>query len=165
LSKKKFTAGLESLFTEGEAVADELQQEDSSLLFPSEEKVEKESRNTATTKRSSKNFTDDMQDFLTDTFEESFERQMAKRKEKPSPNKIIKKRSRRPISGLDLLIRSTVEASGMDIDEKKSRRITLVFDTDKLDKLRSIARDKQTYLKDIIDEIVSEFIDDYEKLA
>lgn len=161
MSKKKFTAGLESLFTEGDAVADELQQEDSSLLFPSEGKLKKEKKEKK--KKSSKNFTDDMQDFLTDTFEESFERQMAKRKEKPSPNKIIKKRSRRPISGLDLLIRSTVEATGMEVDEKKSRRITLVFDTDKLNKLRSIARDKQTYLKNIIDDIVSEFIDDYEK--
>lgn len=161
MSKKKFTAGLESLFTEGDAVADELQQEDSSLLFPSEGKLKKGKKEKK--KKSSKNFTDNMQDFLTDTFEESFERQMAKRKEKPSPNKIIKKRSRRPISGLDLLIRSTVEATGMEMDEKKSRRITLVFDTDKLDKLRSIARDKQTYLKNIIDDIVSEFIDDYEK--
>lgn len=162
MSKKKFTAGLESLFSEGD-VANEMHQEDSSLLFPSEDSGEKKQKKPREApKRSGKNFTDDMQGFLADTFEESFERQMAQRKEKPSPNKIIKKRSRRPVSGLDLLIRSTVEASSVEVDAKKSRRITLVFDVDKIDKLRSIARDKKTYLKDIIDEIVSEFIDEYD---
>ena len=162
MSKKKFTVGLESLFQE-EDVAGEQQQEGSALLFPPEPKTVKGKKSKkGAKKKSSKNFTDDMQDFLIDSFEESFERQMAKRSEKPSPNKIIKKRSKRPRSGLDLLIRSTVNPSTIEFDEHETKRITLVFDIKKLEKLRSIARDKRTYLKDIIDEIVGEFIDDYE---
>jgi hypothetical protein len=50
----------------------------------------------------------------------------------------------------------------MRIGPGNTRRLTLVFDESKLNKLKSIARMERSYLKDIIDEIVESFIKEYE---
>lgn len=71
----------------------------------------------------------------------------------------------RPGTGLDMLIRRTVERG--EIEEEKStgtKRLTVVFDKKKLKKLKSIARMEKAYLKDILGEIVGEYINKYEQL-
>jgi hypothetical protein len=50
----------------------------------------------------------------------------------------------------------------MRIGPGNTRRLTLVFDESKLNKLKSIARMERSYLNDIIDEIVESFIKEYE---
>jgi hypothetical protein len=50
----------------------------------------------------------------------------------------------------------------MRLGPGNTRRLTLVFDENKLNKLKSIARMERSYLKDIIDEIVESFIHEYE---
>jgi hypothetical protein len=50
----------------------------------------------------------------------------------------------------------------MRLGPGNTRRLTLVFDESKLNKLKSIARMERSYLKDIIDEIVESFIKEYE---
>jgi hypothetical protein len=50
----------------------------------------------------------------------------------------------------------------MRLGPGNTRRLTLVFDESKLNKLKSIARMERSYLKDIIDEIVEGFIKEYE---
>ena len=50
----------------------------------------------------------------------------------------------------------------MRLETKGTKRITLTFDPDKLEKLKTIARRERTYLRDIIDEIVAEYLDEYE---
>lgn len=113
-------------------------------------------------KVSGKDFTDSLQSFLSETFEESFERQLA---ETPKPEPEEKpKRVRRRRSSLDMLIRSTVEPTKIEIegDTPKRRKITLTFEPQKLEKLRHIARVERAMLKDIINEIVGEYIQRYE---
>jgi hypothetical protein len=159
VAKKRFTVGLESLFEEPEEKKTEGKE---LLLFHLEErkpvKVSKKSK-----KKVSKNFTDDIQSFLKEAFEDSFAEQSATQQEKPrKTSQPPKKRRRKPLSGLDSLIRKTVEPRSMDLQEKPTRRLTITFDNQKLKKLKDIARLEKTYLKDIIDEIVGDFIKEYE---
>ena len=74
----------------------------------------------------------------------------------------IKKRSSKPMEGLDALIRSTVEPK-VQFDQNATRRLTLQFDERKLEKLKTIARMEKTLLRDIIDGIVEEYIARWEK--
>ncbi|MCB0561497.1 MAG: hypothetical protein H6573_24435 [Lewinellaceae bacterium] len=161
MSKKRFTEGLESLF--GEA-AEETLQETSPLLSRTAKREEQKGEEGG--KRSSaKDFSSDLQAFLDSAFEESVEEQLEQRKKKRTPisgSAQVKKRHRKPLSGLDALIRSTVEPSSMRLETKGTKRITLTFDPDKLEKLKTIARRERTYLRDIIDEIVAEYLDEYE---
>lgn len=110
----------------------------------------------------SKNFASDLESFLEETFEESFETHLQADPSAAEVEAQIKKRNRRPMSGLDALIRSTVEPSSIEMHELPTRRVTLVFDKNKLDKLKTIARVERTYLKDIIDDIVENFLRTYE---
>ena len=75
------------------------------------------------------------------------------------------KRVRRPLSGLDALIRPPVETSSTNYDAKAKKRVSFVFERKKLEKLKKIARSKKSYLKDILGDIVSGYIDEYEKKA
>ncbi len=109
-----------------------------------------------------KNFASDLESFLEETFEESFETHLQAEQNAAEVEAQIKKRSRRPPGGLDALIRSTVEPSSIEMHELPTRRVTLVFDKNKLDKLKTIARVERTYLKDIIDDIVEDFLRTYE---
>ena len=129
---------------------------------------EKQDAEEEATKRSSsgKNFASDLQSFLQEAFDDSIERQLEERQKrdhavpaKPS----VKKKRRRPMAGLDALIRSTVDPQpGSDKDDNRPKRITLSFDPVKLEKLKDIARSQRTLLRDIIDEIVEEYLNKVE---
>ncbi len=160
MSKKRFTAGLESLLSS----PDDAALQGHAML--SAESTNAKSSNTSTEKPSpepskkaqGKRFTDDLQAFLMEAFEESFERQM---QQVPAEAE-IKKRSSKPMEGLDALIRSTVEPK-VQFDQNATRRLTLQFDERKLEKLKTIARMEKTLLRDIIDGIVEEYISRWEK--
>ncbi|MCB0644189.1 MAG: hypothetical protein KDC44_21245, partial [Phaeodactylibacter sp.] len=68
----------------------------------------------------------------------------------------------KPVSGLDVLIRRTIETTELEVNYQSKKRITFVFDREKLDKLKQIARKEKSYLKDLVDELISEYIDSYE---
>lgn len=164
MSKKKFNEGLESLFVEMER---ESAAANSALLETSDTgsrgpNLGREGGTAAQKRPVAKKFGEDMDSFLKNAFEESFERQM-RSDFSPADEAAIKRRSHRPVAGLDALIRNTVQPQEVHFDENATRRLTLVFDEQKLKKLREIARLEKTYLKDIIDEIVAEFIQTYEK--
>ena len=103
---------------------------------------------------------------------ESVVEQLSKKKDKPKKAKKSKKadapkaKKRRVIprsGGLDSLIRSTVEDSLMVIEPtSNNKRVSFVFDKSKLKKLKSIAKIKKAYLKDIIDEVVAEYLAEFE---
>lgn len=159
MAKKRFTVGLESLFedpNEDKTAGKDL------LLFPVE-KTKKNKPAKKIKKTHNKTFTADLQSFLKEAFEDSFEEQTSSQQDDFQQEKGTKKRRRKPLSGLDSLIRKTVEPKSMDLLEKPTRRLTLSFDHQKLEKLKSIARLEKTYLKNIIDEIVGEFIEEYEQ--
>jgi hypothetical protein len=68
------------------------------------------------------------------------------------------------MSGLDMLIRRTVEAGSMEVEEERDgkKRLTVTFEKKKLEKLKKIARMEKAYLKDILGDIVAEYIRKYE---
>lgn len=162
MSKKRFTEGLESIF--GEAAEDTLQ-ESSPLLSRTGRREAPKKGDEGGKRTSSKDFSADLQAFLEHAFEESVEEQLEQRRQKRTPisgSAQVKKRHRKPLSGLDALIRSTVEPGSIRLEPEGSKRITLTFDPVKLEKLKAIARRERTYLRDIIDEIVAEYLEEYE---
>jgi hypothetical protein len=63
--------------------------------------------------------------------------------------------------GLDALIRETVESSSVEVTPSNTKRVTFVFDEEKINKLKQIARLKKAYVKDIVDEIISEYLKEH----
>jgi len=162
VSKKKFKDGLESLF--GESNKGTLQEdspllEETSVVTQPEETQPKVRR--LKSKRSSKNFTSDLDSLFQEALEESLEEAANKivtDKTKVSP---ARKPKREAVFGLDALIRRTVESS-IDVEANNKKRVTFVFDKSKLMKLKKIAKVERSYLKDIIGQVMSDFIEEYE---
>ncbi|MBR9921870.1 MAG: hypothetical protein GYB31_13600 [Bacteroidetes bacterium] len=73
------------------------------------------------------------------------------------------RRKPRPKSGLDSLVRNTMENSRLAVDYGARKRVTFLFDKEKLEKLKSIAREENQYLKDIISQIVSEYLEKHKE--
>ena len=152
MAKKRFTAGMESLFGDTQ---DQSSFDQGPLL--SEKKGTKRSASNQE-KSSGKGFRENLKAFLQDAFEESLETQLEERR----TNKTKAARDIKPRGGLDALLRSTIEPTKIKLQNKPIRRLTISFYEEKLDKLKSIARSEKIYLKDIIDEIVGEYIEGYE---
>ena len=158
MSRKKFTDSIGNLF--GDDDADILSEE--SVLI-SATSVSDKKRNPQSSRAShGKNFANDLESFLREAFEESLEAH-TQGDTQAAVDTQIKKRNRRPSGGLDLLIRSTIEPIVTSDSDTHTRRVTLLFDPKKLEKLKTIARLERTYLKDIVDELVLEFIQHYEQ--
>jgi hypothetical protein len=149
MAKKRFKAGMESLF---EDHSDPIELNQDTAASP-----EKKAEEKTTQKSSGKGFRNDLKSFLQEAFEESLEQQLEQKGTTP------KKKPVKPKGGLDALLRSTIEPSKMRLQNKPVRRLTISFDEDKLAKLKQIARKERTYLKDIIDEIVGEFLASYDE--
>lgn len=179
MSKKKFKKGLESLFGDwgGEPIEDVVLELENTEDYQSEPEKPKAHAKKDSSKRANagKNFTMDLdslfQEVVQESIEEQFELKKEKEKEKkknknkkteskPQPKPEKKKRRVIPRSGgIDSLIRSTVEGSIMQIESTSNKkRVSFVFDKEKLKKLKSIAKVKKSYLKDVIDEVVAEYL-------
>ena len=163
MSKKKFTDGLESLFTTHHK---EERGEGTAFL---EGAAAPEDGGKPAVKRSSsrKDFTTDLDSLLEEALQETFAEQMQQREEMGSTPKAQvfhqQTHRRRPGSSLDMLIRRTVEKGGIEEDENTgTRRLTVTFDKEQLSKLKTIARMEKAYLKDILGSIVAEYIKKYE---
>ena len=149
MSKKKFTEGLDSLFGE---VPQDVNQQGNFTLFPVDKNPVPDED-----KGPSKNFTSDLDSFLKEAFQEAFEEsQEQARKPKAS------KKSKKSLSGLDALIRSTIEPSEITFDKKNAKRITFLIDKEKLETLRAIAKQEKAYIKDVISNIVEEYVSKYQ---
>lgn len=157
MSKKKFTEGLEILFEE--ANEEMLQEEELTILQSEEKKPAKK----ATKRSSGKEFSSDMQSFLNKSFQESLEKRL--NKENTNPNTPTKKKTRKPLSGLDFLIRNTLNEDEASIQpaELPTKRVTFVMDRQKLDKLKKIAKEERTYLREIVDQMVDIYLQEYFK--
>ena len=166
MSKKKFKDGLESIF--GPSVEETLQ-ESSPLLVdtsvktkePRIRKTEKSSAQKHPRRSSSKNFTSDLDSLFETALQETLEEKAQEIVEDKPKKKLARKATARPLSGLDALIRRTVEDSIEVTNGKK--RVTFVFDREKLIKLKRIAKKERIFLKDIIGDVMSQYIDQYEE--
>lgn len=160
MSKKRFTDGLESLF--GFSEGGDLPEE-SPLLEETEVKVKVVSKTKSKKGRSSKNFTSDLDSLFEDTFKETIEETRTDYNEKTTAKSEKKRKQRRPVSGLDALIRRTLEGSESEVSYDKRKRVTFVFEKAKVEKLKRIAKAEKVYLKDILGDIVKDYLRKYEK--
>lgn len=161
MSKKKFTEGLESIF--GDTTDENFGS--GGLLMVEEPQKKKSSGKSSRKTKSRKNFTTDLDSLFEDALKETIiehAQKIDKGLESKTKSAQNKTRTRKPLTGLDALIRRTVETSTIEINEDVKKRVTFVFEKQKLEKLKKIARIEKSYLKDILSDIVSEFLDNYE---
>lgn len=157
MAKKKFTEGLESLFS---GFDEETKLEPQSVPG---DKPKTPAKVQETHKRQTgKHFSEDLESFLQEAFQESFDRQWQGGSIATASDTATKKRSHRPMSGLDALIRATVEPR-IHPDDLPTRRLTIVLDESKILKLKEIAKIEKALLRDIIDNIVERFIQEYQQ--
>ena len=149
MAKKRLTDDMDDLF--GGQPAQESTRSALSL-FPNEERGAKAHPDEE--KRGGKGFTSQLDAFLAEAFEQVAEEIVEERQSA---------RGRRPLSGLDLLIRQTSDAPAPAAQTNKKRRLTLAFSKEQLDQLKTIAEQEGIYLKDLINQLVENYIDAYEK--
>jgi hypothetical protein len=108
---------------------------------------------------SGKTFLGDLDEFFKDAMEETLAEKLQNVRDgkKNEP----KQRRTKPNFGIDNLIQSTVENLTTQTDFRE-QKITLTFDKDKLNKLNEIADLEKARLKDIIDELVVNYISQWE---
>jgi len=170
MAKKRFTDDLFGLFEEPqETPAPEPQAPAAAQAKPAaEESVEVKvpaASPKARKKLSSKNFTADLDDFLSDSFEREAKNDASQAShegtKQPSKAGPLPRRRRRK-TGLDLLIRSTVadeDRSPRGPAAADTKRVTLIFKKDHLAELKDQAKERGMYLKDVVQEMVSSYLE------
>ena len=167
MSKKKFDTGLDSVFTadreENIRVGSAFLMSDDSAAEAQAKPVERRAAN-----NSHKNFLSDLdfllQEALPDSFDDlnrggaSASSASSSSKTKTAPAQTSDSRM---YSGLDSLIRQTVDIGAIEQDELGKKRISFSVDRTKLDKLKTIARLEKAYLKDVLSKLIDEHIQSY----
>lgn len=157
MGKKRFSQGLNDLFSESNAAQQgNLFGQDRPASTPVERKV------------IHKNFLQDIDALLQEALEESMERYEANQPDSMTPSSKSKAStpasgvSSGAFSGLDALIRQTIDIQEIQSDESNGKkRLTVAVDRSKLDKLKTIARLENAYLKDLLIQVIDGYIDEY----
>ena len=153
MSKKKFSEGLDDLFKD-------LPNEAEAWAHASGDTPARERR------VSNKNFMHDLDSLLQEAMDDALEQY-----ESDQPTSVSSSKSkssavvyRSPVSGLDALIRQTVDIQDLGIDEESGKkRLTVSVDKTKLEKLKTIARMENAYLKDIMVRLIDGYIKEYDR--
>ncbi len=157
MSKKRFSEGLDDLFSDNKANVGGLFGNDTAFVAAP---VERRSGH--------KNFMSDLDNLLHEAMEESFEKLehahsddgIASNKSKSSTREM---RSSLP-HGLDALIRETIDIQEIATDESTGkRRLTVAVDKSKVEQLKSIAKLENAYMKDLLVALIDAYIEDYNK--
>ena len=117
-------------------------------------------------RRTSKNFTSDLDSLFQEAFTEAVEEKLDKMKRDSGlqdPFAADERVYKKPLSGLDALIRQTVDASLASLDHAAVKRLTILFENQKIEKLKTIAKQERAFVKDLVSGVLSEFIENYEK--
>jgi hypothetical protein len=167
VSKKSFTDGLESLFSSS-------REEKALQTLARPKRKERSGRNTAVAEppgdeparergasRAShqKTFALDIEAFLEDVLNESIREEL----EREQPRSQQPPKSPEEHSGIDALIRSTLETSEMEVQSGKTKRVTFFFDEGKVERLKAIAKQENIYMREVISRIVAEYLARYER--
>jgi hypothetical protein len=145
-NKKTFSEGLDTMF---EQVMEE-KQLTKNLAQSVSDKTERKGV-------AVKSFSSSLEELFNETIEETVREKATAIAQGKTPE--LKERRTKPVFGLDALIRSTVEESVVQSDKK---RISFAFDVEKIEKLKSIARIEKARLSDIVDELISTYINKHE---
>ncbi|HNM26100.1 MAG TPA: hypothetical protein PKL15_11750 [Saprospiraceae bacterium] len=148
MSKKRFSEGLDDLFKD---------------LTPEATAITTESTRSGERRHHGKNFVTDLDALLQEALDESLEKYEAS---SPSisgnKSKSTAAGHRSGLTGIDALIRQTIDLQELTTDENTGkRRLTVVVDRTKLDKLKTIARLENSYLKDLLVGLIDEYIKEY----
>lgn len=154
MSKKKFSEGLDDLFKA--ATAEETAFGDLAAARPAAER-----------RHAGKNFMADLDTLLQEALEESLEKFDANQPDTVTPSgksKSSAASSRPQSSGLDALIRQTIDVQELSADENTGkRRLTVAVDKTKLEQLKAIARLENSYMKDLLVGLIDEYISEYSR--
>ncbi len=157
MSKKRFSEGLDDLFSSSHASHGELFGNATIMSSPA----------VSDRKSSHKSFMTDLDLLLQDALDESLERLEANQPDSVSASAKTKANNpetlRAPMrSGLDTLIRQTIDVQDISIDEQSGKkRLTVAVDRPKLEKLKAIARLENSFLKDLLVTLIDEYIEEY----
>jgi hypothetical protein len=117
-------------------------------------------------RRTTKNFTSDLDSLFQEAFTEAVEEKLDKLKRDSGiqdPFANDERAYKKPLSGLDALIRQTVDASLASLDHAAVKRLTIMFESQKIEQLKTIAKQERSFVKDLVSGVLSEFIENYEK--
>jgi hypothetical protein len=163
VAKKKFTSDFDSIFDDSETEPLKITNEDIAADLPTAPTVSPVSNKKATLK----NFTSDLDALFRDAMTEAVEERVTKIKRsvgiEDDPFEESARAFKKPLSGLDALIRQTMDTSLAGMEHAAVKRITLLFESAKIDKLKNIAKLERAFMKDLVQSVITEFIVDYEK--
>ena len=160
MAKKRFRDDLDSLFgPEPKPLSlfpDEKPPQDADPAETESVTIEVPVRRREVSKGSTKGFSDSLDAFFSEAFDGGQPDPVPERPTKRQP------RRRRTVSrarGLDMLIQNTtVKQDDPGPAGSHTRRVTLLFNKKHLDRLKTIAHEKDLMLKDIVSEIVEEYL-------
>lgn len=165
MAKKRFTADLFGLFEDPEPIFQEDTKPARTSEVPAEESVEVEvpvKTEKAKRKLSSKKFTSNLDAFLTQDMERANGNTVSTNSPKSRTSAPAAAPRKRRKTGLDLLIRSTISKEEMEERNKPAvkdtKRVTLVFNKNHLVTLKEQAKERNMYLKDVVQEMVSNYL-------
>ena len=115
-----------------------------------------------------KNFMSDLDSLLQEALEESLDKYETNRSDNTIPSNKSKSSARESGAelphGLDALIRQTIDVQDIITDENTGkRRLTVAVDKTKIDKLKTIARLENAFMKDLLVTLIDEYIEEYAK--
>ncbi len=152
MSKKRFSEGLDGLFSD--AAAEQDHRED--VRVPPTER-----------KGTHKNFLFGLDALLQEALEESLEKYESNQPDTTTPSARTKSAAAhnlqgKHLTGLDSLIRQTIDVQEINTNEATGiRRLTVAVDRSKVEKLKTIARLENSYLKDLLVTLIDGYINEY----
>lgn len=149
MSKKNFTDGLESIFTDSSEKV--IQDGQAFLSYDTKSSRDPGEIFAAENRSSSHHDTDDEQEVVPNTDKKPLAKLA-----------IVQKLHKKPLTGLDLLIRNTTQDT-QEYPGVNQHRIAFVFDKSLLGKLKAIARLEKKYFRDLVSDLLKVFVENYEK--
>ncbi len=157
MAKKKFSSGLDSIFEEPEVKQAQVENTQTPQTNAPDELV------LVPRRAKNKNFTSDLDSLFQEAMTESLEQKIEKKQRNLETSEAGLRNYKKPLSGLDALIRQTADKSLLDLEQAPVKRITFTFENAKIEKLKIIARKEHSYVRDLVQEVIAGFIEDYEK--
>lgn len=112
-----------------------------------------------------KNFLSDLDALLQEALDETLEKYESNQPDTVTASgksKVSTLRPQQDSSGLDALIRQTVDIQEVSMDEASGKkRLTVAVDRNKLEKLKAIAKLENAYLKDLLIGVLDGYIEEY----
>jgi hypothetical protein len=156
MSKKKFSDGLDSIFSD---IHEEVMA--TTYVLRDSPKADAEERSAKMERKGGKNFSSNMDDVIMKSFVTNNENQNKEEDDNSNIRYSHVKKQRTPLTGIDGLFSRSIEYGDLDNDVKK--RIVLILENQKVDKLKAIAKKEHLFLKDVIVQSVSSYIERYER--